>query len=176
MSALLEFLRGEGRDDRDRRIAEIWAMSDEELERRQDFIEWLFPLDIPGAVPDGAPLLTPADIAILARDRAIRANLRRSLDRMLGFYGLAWDGERRRILLAPAFRDRAIVWLSPGNHNLPRLTRILQSLALAGEREAAAALFACLEALYRGPYRGAIGPDGFARWRAALAPPGAARP
>ena len=175
MSALLDFLRGDGRDARGRAIAQIWALTNEEIERRHDFIQWLFPLDTAsGAVPD-SPVLAADEVAILRRDRAIRANLRRSLDRMLAFYGLAWDGERRAIRLGPDFREQAVVWLSPGNHNLLRLTRIMRSLVLAGEIDAAGALFVCLEGLYRGPYRLAIGAQSFAHWAAALRPPGGAR-
>jgi hypothetical protein len=168
VSALLAFLRGDGPDGRGRRITAIWAMSDAELETTHDFIQWLFPLDTPSAAVPGSPVLAPEEIAVLRGDRAIRANLRRSLDRMLGFYGLVWDSERRAIHLAPHFGGRAIVWLSRGNHNLRRLTRILRSLVLAGERDAAAALFTRLAALYRGPYRAAIGAETFAHWQAAL--------
>jgi hypothetical protein len=168
VSALLAFLRGEGPDGRGRRIAAIWAMSDAELEASHDFIQWLFPLDTPSAAVPGSPVLGAEEIAVLHGDRMIRANLRRSLDRMLGVYGLAWDSERRAIHLAPHFGGQAIVWLSRGNHNLRRLTRILRSLVLAGERDAAAALFARLEALYRGPYRATIGAETFAHWAAAL--------
>ena len=178
MSAPLAFLRGDGPDGRGRRIAAIWAMSDAELESAPDFIQWLFPLDTPSAAVPGSPVLSMEEIAALRGDRTIRANLRRSLDRMLGFYGLAWDSERRAIHLAPHFGGQAVVWLSRGNHNLRRLTRILRSLVLAGEREAAAALFARLSALYRGPYRAAIGAETFAHWTAALdanAAPGPAR-
>lgn len=168
MSALLEFLRGTGPDARGRAITRIWAMSNDELERSHDFIQWLFPLETRSeAVPD-APVLAPGERAILVRDRLIRANLRRSLDRMLGFYGLAWDSERRVIGLAPNFRDQAAVWLSPGNHNLRRITRILGCLVLAGEREAATALLACLSRLHRGAYRLAIGHESMARWTAVL--------
>jgi len=175
VSALLDFLRGDGRDARGRSIAEIWALSNEDIERRHDFIPWLFPLDTASAAVPEPPVLGAEEVAILRRDRAIRANLRRSLDRMLAFYGLAWDSERRVIGLGRDFREQAVVWLSPGNHNLLRLTRILRSLVLAGETDAAGALFACLEGLYRGPYRRTIGPQSFAHWAAALRPPGGAR-
>jgi hypothetical protein len=168
VSALLAFLRGEGPDGRGRRIAAIWAMSDAELEASHDFIQWLFPLDAPSAAVPGSPVLAAEEIAVLRGDRTIRANLRRSLDRMLGVYGLAWDSERRAIHLAPHFGGQAIVWLSRGNHNLRRLTRILRSLVRAGERDAAAALFVRLGALCRGAYRATIGAKTFAHWSAAL--------
>ena len=68
MSALLDFLRGDGRDARGRAIAQIWALTNEEIERRHDFIQWLFPLDTAsGAVPD-SPVLAADEVAILRRD------------------------------------------------------------------------------------------------------------
>jgi hypothetical protein len=175
VSEVLDFLRGAGRDPLGREIAELWAMTNEDLVASGVVVAWLFPIDLADPADPAHPVLDAAAWAAVRRDRAIRANLRRSLDRMLAFYGLAWDGERRAIRLGPDFREQAVVWLSPGNHNLLRLTRILRSLVLAGEIDAAGALFVCLEGLYRGPYRLAIGAQSFAHWAAALRPPGGAR-
>lgn len=173
MSAVLDFLRGTGRDDRGRRLAEIWALDDEQLEQRHDFIQWLFPLDTPSAAVPGSPVLAPGDIAAIRRDPALRASLRRSLDRMLAFYGLAWDGDRASIRLAPFFALRAAVWIGHGNHNFRRITRILRSLVLAGEREAAQALFKVLRELHAGPYGRVIGAQALDFWkRAAAGEPG----
>lgn len=175
MSAVLDFLRGTGRDDRGRRLSDIWALDDAQLESSHDFIQWIFPLDAPSAAVPGSPVLAPAEIEEIRRDPALRAGMRRSLDRMLAFYGLSWDAERAAIGLSPFFAQRAGAWISPGNHNFLRISRILRSLVLAGEIDAAGALFVCLEGLYRGPYRLAIGPQSFAHWAAALRPPGGAR-
>ena len=114
-------------------------------------------------------MLSPEDMEAIRRDPALRANLRRSLDRMLAFCGLAWDGERASIRLAPFFALRAATWLSRGNHNFRRISRILRSLVLAGEREAAQALHECLRQLHAGPYARVIGPDSLGFWRRAAA-------
>lgn len=169
MSAVLDFLRGTGRDDRGRRLADIRALDDEQLEQRDDFIHWIFPLDAPDAARPGAPVLSPDDVAAIRRDPALRASLRRSLDRMLAFYGLAWDGDRAGIRLAPFFALRAAAWLGRGNHNFLRIARILRSLVLAGEREAAQALLQVLRELHSGPYGRVIGAETLGAWKRAAA-------
>jgi hypothetical protein len=167
VSAVLDFLRGTGRDDRGRRLSDIWALDDAQLESSHDFIQWIFPLDAPSAAVPGSPVLAPAEIEAIRRDPALRAGMRRSLDRMLAFYGLSWDAERAAIGLSPFFAQRAGAWISPGNHNFLRISRILRSLVLAGERDAARALLRCLEGLCTGPHGRAIGATSRGFWRRA---------
>lgn len=172
MSAVLDFLRGTGRDDRGRCLADIRALDDEQLDQRDDFMQWLFPLDATstGATSTGAAgpaVLSPEDVAAIRRDPALRASLRRSLDRMLAFHGLAWDGDRASIRLAPFFALRAAAWIGCGNHNFLRIARILRSLVLAGEREAAQALLQVLRELHSGPHGRVIGAETLGAWKRA---------
>ena len=98
-SALVQFYSGAAVDARGRRLAEIWAWDDDALERVHDYIQWLFPLPEASRFNDDAPLLTPDDIAAFAARMELRENLRRSLTRLLAFYGFALaDGPR----VAPA--------------------------------------------------------------------------
>jgi hypothetical protein len=171
VSELLDFLRGRGPDGAGRTLAQLWACEDDELERRHDFIQWMFPLPVRSAANPAAPALRPTELDSLREEPAIRANLRRSLDRMLAFYGFAWNSDRSALGLAPGFPQKAAVWLSAGNHNYLRLTRILRCLALAGETTAAKALLAALEGLARRVYGQVIGARSLGFWRGALAPP-----
>jgi hypothetical protein len=168
MSAVIEFLRGKGRDGAGRRLAEVWAMNDAELERSHDFIHWLFPLDEPSAAVPDSPVLTAEDFAVIMRDSAIRAAIRRSFDRMLGFYGFQWDSERRRMLLSPHFPQQAANWLSAGNHNFPRITRILKCLMLIGEGETARTFLLMLEGIHKRGYGRVIGPRSLEAWQQAV--------
>lgn len=112
------------------------------LEKEHDYIQWLFPLREPsGAVPD-SPVLDAAAIATFQARPDLRSALRRSLDRMLAFYGLIWQNER--IVPGDSFDKRSRIWLTPVNHNYLRLTRIITSLRLLGDDAGAAALFRCL--------------------------------
>lgn len=150
VSALLDFHRGTGTDHAGRRREEILAWGPERLEGVHDYIQWLFPLPEPSGVNPHAPLVQPRTAAAFAEDPALRERLRRSFERMLGFYGLerqAGADGRLAVRRSPAFAERSRVWLRPHDHNFLRLSRILASLRHLGLPEEAEALFACLEAL-----------------------------
>lgn len=148
MSRLADFTRGQAPDTQGRYLHDIWTWDDETLESVHDFIQWLFPLPEPSQFNADAPMLTADDIAAFRNDAQLQANLRRSLDRVLVFLGLAWDAGGG-IVEGANFKARAAdVWLAP-NHNWLRITRILGSLTLLGLETEARALFARLEQLYR---------------------------
>jgi opioid growth factor receptor-like protein len=148
MSRLLDFYRGQATDSEGRRLSELWTWDDDSLEAVHDFIQWLFPLPEPSQFNPDAPLLTPEDIAAFRAEESLRANLRRSFERILSFLGLAerTDGS---IGEGPNFASRAAdVWTTP-NHNWLRITRILRSLTLLGLEDEARALYACLSGFYQ---------------------------
>ena len=118
---LVAFYEGSGRDDRGRSLDDVLHFDDAALEETHDFIQWLFPLrDRSGANP-AAPRLDDAAVAAFHARRELRQNVRRSYDRMLAFY------------------KGGLSWLTPGNHNHLRLTRMMISLRTLGlEREARA--------------------------------------
>lgn len=68
---------------------------------------------------------------------------------MMSFYGLETrSGEQVTLNRAPNFAAKATVWLSPGNHNHLRITRILKCLNVLGLEEEAKAFFDCLSEIY----------------------------
>lgn len=138
--ALVRFYRGVAPDNRGRYLADILAFNDDALEYTHDYIQWLFPIMTVGVNPF-APPATSATIEAFRSDASLRASQRRSLDRMLSFYGL----ERADDEIAPAkdFDDHR-QWLTAGNHNHLRLTRMLKSLRLLGNETDARALHGCL--------------------------------
>jgi hypothetical protein len=147
MSQLLDFYRGDATDSEGRRLRDLWTWDDDALEAVHDFIQWLFPLPEPSQFNPNAPLLTQEDIAGFRADEALRANLRRSFDRILTFLGLAWDSEGH-IDKGPNFMVRVHdVWMYP-NHNWLRITRILRSLSLLGMEDDALQLYDCLSLFY----------------------------
>jgi len=163
-NALIEFYKGTGTDDRGRRIAEIWRLTREELESIHDYIQWLFPLTERSDFNPAAPILDHSTIERFQTDETLRRNLERSLDVMLDFYGFEIDGDR--IVRSATFRQRAANWLTSGNHNFLRLTRILKSLSLLGLGARAAQLLECLEEVYS-ESEGVIGARTMAFWRRA---------
>ncbi|MDB5456077.1 MAG: hypothetical protein JWP92_1662 [Caulobacter sp.] len=112
MSALVRFLAGEGPDAAGRTFDEVLALDDLLIERRHDFIQWLFPLTEPSAAVPGSPVLTPDLVAKLAASPAAQARLEAAAARMLAFY------------------ERSDRWLRPADHNHLRITRIIRSLRL----------------------------------------------
>jgi hypothetical protein len=166
VSALVEFYRGSGTDSEGRRLDAILAWGDGRLEAVHDFIQWLFPLPEPSRFNPDAPLLTAEDISAFRQDPRLRANLRRSFERILSFLGLARaaDGE---VLEGPNFASRAPdVWVYP-NHNWLRITRILRSLYLLGLETEARALYRRL-ADFHSRRRFPIGDDTFQYWSGAV--------
>lgn len=168
-SALLRFYRGEGRDHRGRRLADILAFDEARLESTHDFIQWLFPLPEPSGANAQAPLLSAADRAAFAADPALRAALRRSLDTMLAFYGLERRGLSGEVavLRGPRFGERSSEWLDRP-HNFLRISRMLRSLSLLGCGPEARAMLACLEGVFR-DHAAAIGEETLGYWRRAAA-------
>lgn len=153
--AVVAFYSG-GFDNQHRTLEELWSWSDERLEAVHDYIQWMFPTVQPSGVNPFAPLVTRDTVAAFDTNPALRTRLRRSLDRMLAFYGLrqaAASGGADRIEIDPVrFPDRAANWLHPGNHNHLRLTRIMESLSALGLPAEGRALQRCLlEDVCEGP-------------------------
>jgi hypothetical protein len=168
VSDLIRFYRGETPDAAGRTIDDIWSWDHRRLEMVHDYVQWLFPNPAASRFNPDAPLLTAADIAAFRSDPDLRKRLRHSLDLMLDFYGLAWNGNH--IERGPHFAARQKEWLTPTNHNHLRLTRILLCLHLAGLDREVAALIARLEDIAAHEGRGAIAPRALAFWRDAAGP------
>jgi hypothetical protein len=148
---LVGFYRDGARDDQGRTLSEILAWRDDDLEDIHDFIQWLFPLPERSGANPTAPTLDAEVIAEFRSTPVMRERLRQSFDRMILFYGLAWDRQSPApaIVRAPDFQDRADVWLRPLNHNHLRITRILRSTLLLGLETESKALFDALNDIYR---------------------------
>src|SRR5207249_2799149 len=118
------FYQGEKPDNRGRYLREMQQWPDDRLEDIHDFIQWMFPLPERSGVNPRAPVLDPATIAEFRTSPEMQQNLRKSFLRMIGFYGLTLNatGEIER---AVNFKSQASNWLSPGNHNHLRITRII---------------------------------------------------
>ena len=169
MSQVIDFYSGRDTDHRGRTLDEILAWDDQRLEHTHDYIQWLFPLAEPSRFNPHAPLLTDADRAEFERRPELRAKMLGAFRRMLEFYGFAIeharsDGEGR---LPITGLDQSRHWLSPGNHNYLRITRILTSLRLVGLATWADAFFEALAQLYR-DQPAAIGAETFGYWERAI--------
>lgn len=166
---LIAFYSGTGVDHRGRTIEDVLRLAVPAMESTHDYIQWLFPLDEPSSVATNAPVLDELCRRAFTHDPALGATLLRSLDKMLGFYGMKVrsNGDGTRVVRASYFARRAPHWLTPGNHNFLRLTRMMKSLSLLGQQDLARALAGCLEGVIE-EFPDAVGPHTPGYWRSAV--------
>jgi hypothetical protein len=111
-SRLVDFLAGSGADHVGRTFEDVLAFSDAELERRHDFIQWLFPLPEPSRAVPSAPVMDEAERRALSGSETAKERMARAAERMLAFYGA---------------NDH---WKMSADHNHLRITRIIRSMRL----------------------------------------------
>ncbi len=161
---IVAFFEGAAPDDRGRFLSDILRLDDAALEYTHDFIQWLFPMRERSGANPSAPRLDDDAIAAFRLHPRLQARLRRAFDRMMAFYGLQWEGDG--IVPSPDFAQRSH-WVTPGNHNHLRLTRILTSAHTLGLETEARALLECLLAI-GSSQRHAISETTIRYWKAAL--------
>lgn len=166
MNRLLAFYFGGAPDDRGRLLAEITRQDDFWLEMTHDYIQWLFPLEVPSRVTPWAPTADREVREAFLQDELLRRHLKASFLRMLRFYGLAY--REGRIAQGPNWHERKGDWFTHGTHNDLRITRILKSLALLGLRPLAEDFLVALESLRVSEPDCGIGEVAYRHWRAAL--------
>jgi hypothetical protein len=146
----LDFYLGIGTDDRGRYLKEILHWPDAQLEEVHDYIQWTFPLAERSGFNIHAPVLTPLEISEFRSNPKFRQNPKASFVRILGFYGLILSGRQPlKVKRALYFEEASANWITLGNHNHLRITRILKSLLTLGLQEEAVAFYDCLEDIYR---------------------------
>ncbi|MGD0283054.1 MAG: opioid growth factor receptor-related protein [Dissulfurispiraceae bacterium] len=145
-SVLIEFYRGSGPDNRGRYLSQILKWDYNRLEEVHDYVQWLFPLINRSAFNWRAPILTSEDIKSFKTETDLKENIAKSFDVMLGFYG--FHRIETIIEKAPDYEDRIRNWVSEGNHNFLRITRILKCLCILGFQHYAKAFLLTLNKVY----------------------------
>lgn len=165
--AIVSFYTRVGTDAANRTVNDVHAFGHAELEGHHDFIQWLFPLDVPSAAISQSPILEPSEITEFRASPALRERLLMSLDLMLDFYGF----ERKQIAISrsAAWDTRSVEWVTCRNHNFLRITRILKSLSILGLRDHAEALLEALDRVYA-DYP-VVGDVTYQFWKSALLDP-----
>ena len=140
------------KDPSGRDLDDVLDYSDNQISRKHDFIQYLFPLPEESMVNPWAPLITK-DAYDAFRDREeLRKALLQGLKRMLDYYGFTFstsdsDGGDGSIVPAQHFSEKSKVsWRRSMDHNHLRLTRIIRCFrVLSCEKEAKALYDALLE-------------------------------
>lgn len=152
---LLGFYQGSSTDLAGRRIDDVWQFDYGKLEAVHDYIQWLFPSAKASKFNANAPLLDGETIAVFLADDSLRQRLGKSLAVMLDFYGLEFATADNTaveavdvVRKAANYAERQANWQDAPegyiNHNLLRLTRILEALAILGLKSESQALCRCL--------------------------------
>ncbi len=171
-SRIIGFYSGTEPDHRGRYLHEIQQWPDDQLEAVHDYIQWLFPLPEPSTFNLAAPVLNLESIQEFRTRSDLQEKLRVSFLRLMSFYGLeANKGEQIRVNRALNFAAKATAWLSPGNHNHLRITRIVRCLSVLGLEAEAKAFFDCLSEIYEDEHNKpmpAISDETMLYWREAV--------
>ena len=143
----------------------------DQLENSYSYIQYAFPTKEPSMYNSKVPILTDKEIEWIRSDAGIqaRSNLESMFLRMINFYGFTYflSPESVSLQRSDFFDERSKVWLTPGNHNYKRLTRILKSLMLCGLEDDARKLYKELEKTYA-DYEDIIGAESFEYWKNAV--------
>ena len=127
-------------------LDDISHFSDYELEQEHGFIQFIFPLIEPSNIIKNCPILTEEDIKFLHFDHISRHNLKLMFYKMLGFYRFKVISDGKIVKIeSPKTED--LWWLTPYNHNILRITRILKSMKLLNYFDYSLALFEELKKL-----------------------------
>lgn len=167
--AIIRFYSEQDPDACGRKIEEVWRWDHARLEVIHDYIQWLFPLREKSRFNPNAPVLTQETIDAFRRSATLQMRLRRSLILMLGFYGLQLSELTNgtvHISRAQDFTTKSHNWLTRGNHNHLRLTRMIGSTKMLGLEACSFALFKCLAQIYE-DYPEPISEETYRHWKSA---------
>ena len=169
---LVAFYSGASPDDRGRRLADIQAWGFDELEHTHDYIQWLFPLRKRSPFNPSAPVLDAEAVAAFRSRQDLRDAFVRSLATMLHFYGFKLDGpgDEPEVRCSEQFEARVTNWMTAGNHNHLRITRILACTRTIGFSRHAVAFFRALQEVYWSEAQArshGISEESFSFWKSA---------
>lgn len=149
---LFNFYSGIDSDNRGRFITDMLAMSDLELERSHDVIQWLFPLKDISAHNPAAPLLDDETILAMKNSEVCRNNLMLSSKRIHDF-------------LIQNYAKKP-TWIKKRNHNYLRITRIIKCCKIFDVM--LSEFFHSLAMFYYREFPKEIGEETLAFWNEAL--------
>jgi hypothetical protein len=131
--AAVEFLLGERTDHKGRTVAEYLAFDHMDWETQHDVIQWAFPTKTKSAFNKDAPLV-PEDFVCYAGAAELKNTILKLFVSYLRSLSIivtsADDGEHMlefQYVQAPLSRQ---YWLAPHNHNMRRITRVIECLNL----------------------------------------------
>lgn len=140
------------KDPSGRDLDDILTYSDNQISRKHDFIQYIFPLPEQSMVTPWAPLIIKEAYEAFRDREELRSELLQGFLRMLEFYGFTLstsesEGAEKQIVKGQNFNEQSkYSWRRSMDHNHLRLTRIIRCLrVLSCEKEAQMLYHALLE-------------------------------
>lgn len=139
---VIDFFCGISKDSAGRSIEQILKFDETDIENYHDFIQWIFPTVEKSLHNFEAPVISNNFRNILSINPIALCNFCKTCKLFINFIG--FDCEDNTIVVkenAPMFFDRP-------EHNLLRITRVLNSLNQLGKTSCSQKLFLVLESIY----------------------------
>ena len=73
--SMIDFLSGEGMDNRERYLSDLWKKGNFFLETCHDYIQWMFPLNEKSKHNSKAPVLTDREFVFIRNNGVIREHI-----------------------------------------------------------------------------------------------------
>lgn len=149
------------------RHSSILLFTNEHMERYHNYIQWVFPTDIPSSVNSDAPLLTPNFCTQFAIDEIAKHNYCLTCRKFLNFLGLdCQKHENTNSIESLAGSDRRFYAL-PYHNNL-RITRMLRSLRQTGHIACADQIFSYIQITLNDNPDVKVDPFSMDKWKEAM--------
>lgn len=128
---IIDFYLGKTPNHKGDRFDHILDWSDDWLEYDHEYIQWLFPNEIPSEIVAEAPVLTKEEARLFQENPELQEKVERALFRFLDFLGMDKRFDKTgKLIIEPL--PKADWWSKRFNHTMLRITRILKSLRLVG--------------------------------------------
>lgn len=149
------------------RHSSILLFSNEQMERYHNYIQWVFPTDIPSSVNSDAPLVTPNFCTQFASNEIAKHNYCLTCRKFLNFLGLdCQKHENTNVIQSLAGSDRRFYAL-PYHNNL-RITRMLRSLRQTGHSACADQIFSYIQITLNDNSDVKVDPVSMDKWKEAM--------
>jgi hypothetical protein len=174
---LVDFYRGQATDPNGRSIEQMWGVDFGTIEGEEETtaMQWMFPLqtattgrDEPEWMRASTPVLSKRAIETFCTDLQIQANLRRSFEYILSFYGATLVTKDSAVVVEKTggFNRLAPTWLKFNSAHYDRITRIMRCLRICGLVTCAVAFCNFLEDVhYSGQFRSVLWSTNIGIWR-----------
>jgi hypothetical protein len=155
---VIDFFCGVSKDSAGRTIEHILNFDEFDIENYHDFIQWIFPTAEKSLYNSNAPIISDNFKNILSVNPVAVCNFCKTCRLFIGFIGFDCEGNTIKI------KENSTMFYDRPQHNLLRITRVLNSLNQLGKTSCSKKLFSALENIYT-KYPNKISNTSFTFWK-----------